>query len=134
MKRKIIEAHIENQTTLSDRISDIVTDFVGSWKFLLFQTVVFILWVSVNIYFASNPFDPYPFIFLNLIMALETVYTTPLIMMSQNRQETRDRVRDDADFEADINAEKNIALVRVEIEDLKKKIEKYIDYMEKNSK
>jgi uncharacterized membrane protein len=134
MKRKIIEAHIENQTTLSDRISDIVTDFVGSWKFLLFQTVVFILWVSVNIYFASKPFDPYPFIFLNLIMALETVYTTPLIMMSQNRQETRDRVRDDADFEADINAEKNIELVRKEIEELKREIETYIVEMKNNSR
>jgi uncharacterized membrane protein len=126
MKRPKIEHYLENKTTLSDRISDYVTDFVGSWRFIVFQTCVFFLWIGGNIYFLSRPFDSYPFIFLNLVLAFETVYTTPLVMMSQNRQESRDRVRDDADYEADISAEKNVEMMRKELAEIRALVEKYI--------
>jgi uncharacterized membrane protein len=134
MKRKLIEKNIERKTTLSERISDAVTGFVGSWSFIICQTVVFVTWIGYNTIVLKDPFDPFPFIFLTLVLSLEAVYTTPLIMMSQNRQENRDRIRDDADFEADIKAEKNVEILRSEIEDLKRKIEKYIDSQEKGSK
>jgi uncharacterized membrane protein len=134
MKRKLIEKNIENKSTLSERISDAVTGFVGSWSFITCQTVVFVTWIGYNTIILKDPFDPFPFIFLTLVLSLEAVYTTPLIMMSQNRQENRDRIRDDADFEADIKAEKNIEILRSEIEDLKKKLESYIDSQGKNSK
>ena len=112
----------EKKASPSERISDIVTDFVGSWKFIIVQTIVFFTWITVNIIGIIEKWDPYPFIFLNLMLALETVSITPLIMMSQNRQDAKDRIRDDADYEADIKTEEKIIMVQNEILEMQKDI------------
>jgi uncharacterized membrane protein len=69
-------------------------------------------------------FDPYPFIFLNLILGLTSTFLTPLIMMSQNRQEARDSIRDDEDLEADLRAERNTEVILKEVNEIKKLLEK----------
>ena len=131
MARKRIHT-FENQSTRGEKISDMVTDFVGSWKFIIFQTCVFLFWISLNLWGILHQWDPYPFIFLNLVLALETVYSTPLVMMSQNRQESKDRVRDDADYEADMAAEENTKRIQIEVLQIRKEIAEIRDILTKN--
>jgi len=76
---------------LGARIADRVTGFMGSWTFIVIQTVIVALWVVGNIYLLFH-FDPYPFIFLNLAFSTQAAYAAPLILLAQNRQENRDRV------------------------------------------
>jgi uncharacterized membrane protein len=105
--------HIENRT-LGERLADNVAAFVGSWRFIFIQSMLMLLWVVGNIYMIFH-FDPYPFIFLNLFMSAEAAFSTPIIMMSQNRQSDRDRHQAEADYQTNLEAEKRI-------EDLQKSI------------
>ena len=74
-----------------DRIADRVTNFMGSWKFIIVQTIVVSIWIAGNVYLYFN-FDHYPFILLNLAFSLEAAYTAPLILLAGNRSATRDRM------------------------------------------
>jgi len=121
-RQKLKEMH-ENPTG-GDILSNIVTGFVGSWWFIVFQTIVIGAWTYINLYHLENPVDPYPFVFLNLLIAVETAYISPLIMMSQKNQEKKDRLRDDLDFEADIESNRNIEEIKGEITELKLEIER----------
>lgn len=76
---------------LGARIADRVTGFLGSWKFILIQTVIVIIWVAGNVYFWFN-FDPFPFILLNLAFSTQAAYAAPLILLAGNRQSLRDRM------------------------------------------
>lgn len=122
MPRSIQRIH-NSPKTKKDRLSDIITSFVGSWSFIIFQTFFFIFWITLNFIGIEQKWDPYPFVFLNLVIALETVYTSPLILMSQNRQENRDRARDDADYEADVASEQNTEKIIEKIDQLSKDIQ-----------
>jgi uncharacterized membrane protein len=113
--------------TLSDRITDRVAAFIGSWKFLMIQSSIFVIWVLINTLYWFNviQFDPYPFILFNLFMSAEAAYSTPLIMMSQNRQSLRDRHKAENDYETNTTAKLEIEtlqrhLSRIEIEKLDK--------------
>lgn len=97
-------AHLHQPHNLADRLADWVAAFVGSWRFVVIQTILMGCWVGYNAvvayrYVTLGAFDPFPFVFLNLFMSAEAAYSTPFIMMSQNRQANRDRARDD--LEAD---------------------------------
>lgn len=94
-----------NKITLSRVLSDSVAAIVGSWKFVIIQSIILIGWITYNVY-SFNKFDAYPFIFLNLILSFQAAYTAPIIMMSNNRKEEIDRKR-------------NIDLHRLETEDNK---------------
>jgi uncharacterized membrane protein len=72
------------------KLADIITEFIGSWKFIIIQSILLTLWIALNTFKIVN-FDPYPFIFLNLFLSFEAAYATPLILMSSNRQSDRDR-------------------------------------------
>jgi uncharacterized membrane protein len=108
--------HAENSTR-GDRIADHVAAFIGSWPFIIIQSVIFAIWVVVNTLwlFSAYQFDPYPFILFNLFMSAEAAYSSPLILMSQNRQTERDRLQAQHDYETNIAAKEEIETILREL-------------------
>src|SRR5678815_5574267 len=96
-----------------DRMADKIASFIGSWTFLITQSVIFAIWVTINSLYLLQVihFDPYPFILFNLFMSAEAAYSGPLILMSQNRQAVRDRHHAEADYRTNAEA-------KLEIEEL----------------
>lgn len=116
---------IEEQSTIGERIADSVARFGGSWAFIIMFAVILITYSTTNILLANKAWDPYPFILLNLFLSMLAAVQAPVIMMSQNRQDAKDRVRSELDFEVNKRAESEIQtlahklnLVTDKIEDL----------------
>lgn len=105
----------EEKLSFGQRASDAVAKFAGSWAFIFSFTAVLILWMIVNVLLAANAFDPYPFILLNLVLSCVAAIQAPLIMMSQNRQEEKDRRRAENDYKVNLKTE-------IMIEDLYDKV------------
>jgi CRP/FNR family transcriptional regulator, cyclic AMP receptor protein len=92
--------------TFADRAADRIAEFGGSWKFIIFSIAVFVAWVAINtILLTRTPFDPYPFILLNLALNMITALQAPIIMMSQNRQADKDRLRANLDYQVNLKNE-----------------------------
>ena len=102
---KISESPATEKYTLGQRAADAIARFAGSWAFIFAFTGVLILWMVVNTILASNVFDPYPFILLNLVLSCVAASQAPLIMMSQNRQEEKDRRRAENDYKVNLKTE-----------------------------
>lgn len=120
----------ESRQTAGQRIADKVASVVGSWPFIIIQSCLLALWITVNVYFAFHPsvlkaFDPYPFILLNLALSFQAAYTGPIVMMSQNRQSEKDRLMAQSDFQCNQTAEEEIRLL---MEHLKHQ-DQIMDYM-----
>ena len=105
----------KDKYTLGQRAADTIAKFAGSWAFIFSFTGVLILWMAVNVVLASKAFDPYPFILLNLVLSCVAAIQAPLIMMSQNRQEEKDRRRAENDYKVNLKTE-------IMIEDLYDKV------------
>ena len=105
----------KDKYTLGQRAADAIAKFAGSWAFIFSFTGVLILWMVVNALLASKAFDPYPFILLNLVLSCVAAIQAPLIMMSQNRQEEKDRRRAENDYKVNLKTE-------IMIEDLYDKV------------
>ena len=103
--------HTEN-LTFGQKVSDKFAAGMGSWTFIIIQTILVAAWISINIIGFLNHWDPYPFILLNLLFSTQAAYAAPIIMMSQNRQSERDRLHAEQDFKTNIKAEKEIEQVR----------------------
>jgi CRP/FNR family cyclic AMP-dependent transcriptional regulator len=99
---------IDEDETFGERIADGVAKFGGSWTFIILFAVVLTVYTSVNIYLRNKAWDPYPFILLNLFLSMLAAIQAPVIMMSQNRQDTKDRVRSELDFEVNVRSESEI--------------------------
>jgi len=99
---------IEEEATLGDRVADEVAHFGGSWTFIITFGVVLLIYTSVNMLLGRSAWDPYPFILLNLFLSMLAAIQAPVIMMSQNRQDTKDRLRGELDFEVNRRAESEI--------------------------
>ena len=99
---------IEEEATIGDRIADSVARFGGSWSFILTFLFTLVAYTSINIGLGHKAWDPYPFILLNLFLSMLAAIQAPVIMMSQNRQDTKDRVRGELDFEVNRRAEAEI--------------------------
>jgi CRP/FNR family cyclic AMP-dependent transcriptional regulator len=99
---------IEEALTFGNRLSDSVARFGGSWLFIISFGVVLVLWVAVNVALFAKAWDPYPFILLNLFLSMLAAVQAPIILMSQNRQDTKDRVRSELDFAVNRKAETEI--------------------------
>ena len=112
---KISESPATEKYTLGQRAADAIAKFAGSWAFIFAFTGVLILWMVVNTILASNAFDPYPFILLNLVLSCVAAIQALLIMMSQNRQEEKDRRRAENDYKVNLKTE-------IMIEDLHDKV------------
>ena len=111
-------------SSISEKMSDIIASTVGSWKFVLIQTLILSLWIILNIIAWLDQWDPYPFIFLNLILGIQTAYTAPIIMMSQNRQESIDRKRAEHDYEVNLKAEIEIEQLHLKVDEILKLLNK----------
>lgn len=96
---------IKEQLTLGQRAADFIATRVGSWQFIIGQSVLLTIWALLNITAWVHHWDPYPFILMNLVLSLQAAYTAPMIMMSQNRQAARDRVEAHIDYEINQKAE-----------------------------
>lgn len=111
----------DNTTPLSfgQRIADKVADFGGSWTFILSFIAFLVAWIAINVFwFANKGFDPYPFILLNLILSCVAALQAPIIMMSQNRQEEKDRDRAKKDYMINLKSELEIRLLHEKIDHL----------------
>ena len=123
---KKIEEEIDNRT-FGQRVADNVANFGGSWTFIISFFIFILIWIASNVYLLMNKgFDPYPFILLNLILSCLASLQAPIIMMSQNRQEEKDRERAKKDYEVNLKAEN-------EIRALNKKFDKLIELQEKRN-
>ena len=103
------EADEETASTAGERLADRVAAFGGNWRFIILFIVILLSWITVNsVALILRPFDPYPFIFLNLILSCLAAIQAPVIMMSQNRQEARDRLHARHDYQVNLKAELEI--------------------------
>ena len=106
-------------TTLGERLSDALAAFGGSWKFLIIFASVLVAWIALNsVALLAKPFDPFPYILLNLILSCLAAVQAPIIMMSQNRQEARDRLRAEHDYRVNLKAELEIRLLHTKLDQL----------------
>ena len=108
--------HADEQP-LGNRVADALANLIGSWKFIIFQSVIFVIWIIVNTLWLLDAyqFDPYPFILFNLFMSAEAAYASPLILMSQNRQSDRDRAQAQHDYETNVAAKEEIETILREL-------------------
>ncbi|MBU6158898.1 MAG: DUF1003 domain-containing protein [Bacteroidetes bacterium] len=114
-----IQDEIEKDLTFGQKVADSVAAFGGSWIFIISFFLFILIWIAINIWaFANKPFDPYPFILLNLILSCLAAIQAPIIMMSQNRQEEKDRRRAEHDYKINLKAELEIKLLSEKIDHL----------------
>jgi CRP/FNR family cyclic AMP-dependent transcriptional regulator len=99
---------IEEKYTFGERIADMVASFGGSWTFIIVFGVVLVIWTAINVALRTKAWDPYPFILLNLFLSMLAALQAPVIMMSQNRQDKKDRLRSELDFDVNRRAESEI--------------------------
>ena len=112
--------------TPGQRIADRTSQVLGSWPFIIVQTLVVGVWVAVNVVAWTRHWDPYPFILLNLLFSTQAAYAAPVLMMSQNRQAERDRFQATSDYETDKKAE-------LEIEDIQRDLARILELLEPHS-
>ncbi|TRX22203.1 DUF1003 domain-containing protein [Flavobacterium franklandianum] len=128
------EKHFET-LGFGSRLSDSVAKGMGSWKFIILQTVLVILWMVLNIVGFFYHWDVYPFILLNLLFSTQAAYAAPIIMMSQNRQSERDRLQAQADYQTNIDAKKEIEALTIILNKLDvEKLDKIIAMLEEMKK
>ncbi len=114
-----IQDEIEADLTFGQRLADKVAGFGGSWTFIITFFSFIVIWMLINIWFlATSPFDPFPFILLNLILSCLAAIQAPIIMMSQNRQEQKDRQRGEHDYKINLKAELEIKLLSEKMDHL----------------
>ena len=124
--------HEKHEEALSagDKIADAVADGMGSWNFIIWQTIVVIIWMMVNVIGLIRHWDPYPFILLNLIFSTQAAYAAPIIMMSQNRQNQRDRVQAQHDYQINIDAKNEIEALQIHLSKIEtEKLDKIIEIL-----
>ena len=109
----------ENDQTIGQKAADTLAKFAGSWSFLIVFSLILIFWIVLNTIILTKPYDSYPFILLNLILSCVAAVQAPIIMMSQNRQEEKDRLRGTNDYKVNLKSE-------IIIQDMYQKLEKIL--------
>src|SRR5438067_46531 len=109
----------EPRLTAGQRIADTVAATMGSWTFIIIQSVILLIWIILNVTAYVQQWDPYPFILLNLALSFQAAYAAPFIMMSQNRQQDIDRKAAEHDYQVNIKAELEIELLHQKIDQLR---------------
>ncbi len=114
-----IQDEIEAKLSIGQKLADKIATFGGSWTFIITFFSFILVWIGGNIwFFTTKPFDPFPFILLNLILSCLAAIQAPIIMMSQNRQEQKDRQRSEHDYKINLKAELEIKLLSEKIDHL----------------
>ena len=124
---------IEREATFGERIADIVAGFGGSWTFIISFLVSLVVYTIVQVLLGRRGWDPYPFILLNLILSMLAALQAPVIMMSQNRQDTKDRLRGELDFDVNRRAEAEIQGLARKLNHLTDKLGDVEDLLRGNS-
>jgi uncharacterized membrane protein len=124
---------IEKEATMGERVADAVAGFGGSWTFISIFGITLAIYTLANILLAKKAWDPYPFILLNLFLSMLAAIQAPVIMMSQNRQNTRDRLRSELDFDVNRRAEQEIQGVAQKLNALNEKIHDLEDLLRKTT-
>lgn len=106
--------HIESYT-VGQRFADWIARFAGSWKFIILQSILVVIWMALNLIGYMYHWDPYPFVLLNLLFSTQAAYAAPIIMMSQNRQSERDRAQALSDYETNLDAKREIENLQKEL-------------------
>jgi uncharacterized membrane protein len=120
------DAH-EETLTFGDKVSDAVANGMGSWKFIIWQSIFVVIWMSLNIVGFVRHWDVYPFILLNLIFSTQAAYAAPIIMMAQNRQSDRDRIQAQNDYQTNLDAKHEIESLQVQLSKIEtEKLDKII--------
>jgi uncharacterized membrane protein len=128
------EKHIE-ALGFGSRLADSVAKGMGSWRFIIAQTILVILWMALNLVGFFYHWDVYPFILLNLLFSTQAAYAAPIIMMSQNRQNERDRAQAQADYQTNIDAKEEIEALTLILNKLDvEKLDKIIAMLEEMKK
>ena len=130
---KKITWHDKHVDTLSvgDRLADGVAKSMGSWRFIIIQSIIVLIWMGLNIVGFVHHWDAYPFILLNLLFSTQAAYAAPIIMMSQNRQSQRDRVQAQEDYQTNIDAKLEIEALQQQIKRLEEqKLDKVLAMLE----
>ena len=109
----------EEQLTAGQRVADRVAEIIGSWRFIIIQSMLLAVWVALNITAYIYRWDPYPFILLNLALSFQAAYSAPIIMMSQNRQSEKDHQQAKNDYEVNLKAELEIMQLHEKFNDLR---------------
>jgi uncharacterized membrane protein len=113
--RNINQIDAEKLTT-GQRIADRLAAVMGSWSFIIIQSVILTIWICLNVAAYINHWDPYPFILLNLALSFQAAYAAPIIMMSQNRQAAKDRLMAEQDYDVNIKAEEELKSIMTHLE------------------
>jgi len=113
----------DERLTLGQRVADKVADTIGSWRFIITQSIILIVWIVLNVTAWINHWDRYPFILLNLMLSFQAAYAGPVIMMSQNRQSAKDRLVAEIDHQVNTKAELGVGLLMQRIEELESNME-----------
>ena len=116
--RDVNQLH-EDSLTFGERVADAVASTMGSWRFIIVQSLILAAWIVLNVAAWVQQWDPYPFILLNLMLSFQAAYSAPIIMMSQNRQEDRDRMRAELDLQTDLKAETLIEELHLHVDELR---------------
>ncbi len=115
IKRSQLTMHsfkdIYDNSTLGQRAADRIAKIMGSWRFIIFQSILLAVWIVVNTLAIIKAWDPYPFILMNLVLSTQAAYAAPIIMMSQNRQAAKDRMEAHNDFLIDQKSEHGIEII-----------------------
>lgn len=124
LRRKLRESKIgvpadASRVSIGPRIADTVAATMGSWRFIIIQSVILFVWIVLNITAFVQQWDPYPFILLNLALSFQAAYAAPFIMMSQNRQQDIDRQSAEHDYQINIKAELEIELLHQKIDEMR---------------
>jgi uncharacterized membrane protein len=98
------------------RIADGLARVMGSWPFIIFQSILLACWITINVLAVVHRWDPYPFILLNLALSFQAAYAAPIIMMSQNRQAAKDRLMAEQDYVVNLKAEEEVKAIMVHLE------------------
>ncbi len=102
--------------TTGQRVADRLATVMGSWAFIIIQSIVLAFWIALNVVAYINHWDPYPFILLNLALSFQAAYAAPIIMMSQNRQAAKDRLMAEQDYEINLKAEDELKSIMNHLE------------------
>jgi len=115
-----INSEMKGKMSFGDRLSDKVAQFGGSWRFIIIFFVILLIWILINSIFiiGKKAFDPYPFILMNLILSCVAAVQAPIVMMSQNRQEKKDRIRAENDYKVNLKSEIEIRTLHEKVDHL----------------
>jgi uncharacterized membrane protein len=124
--------HHSDSLGFGQRLADKVANGMGSWRFIIIQTIIVILWMTLNVVGFVYHWDVYPYILLNLLFSTQAAYAAPIIMMAQNRQSERDRAQAEQDYQTNIEAKKEIEELLEKLNSIEiDKLDKILDILQK---